>query len=262
MLVTTKHEMSPGAAPWPAALIVWGPGSASTPHAHHCVQLILALAGSLRFRGSLRATWARCGAVIIPPDALHEVQALETPVLIAFIDRESNLAGTLLKGERLKPVPNPVVARWRRALGDPSALEPRRVEQWLRSEIFREPTTKPLHPSVRRVVRLLRDHPLDPRSTTLPKLAKLAGLSSSRFLHVFTESVGIPLRPYMLWLRVQRAVRALASGSSVTEAAYVAGFADAPHLNRTFRRMLGATPRELISRSAATHGVRVDSPDS
>jgi hypothetical protein len=152
MLVAMKHARSPGAAHWPAALVVWGPGSASTLHAHHCVQLVLALEGSLRFRGSSRATWTQCGAVIIPADALHEVQAVKTPVLIAFIDGESNLAGTLLNRERLKAVSKPVVVRWRRAFGDPSALEPQRVEQWLRSEILREATTKPLHPSVRRVV--------------------------------------------------------------------------------------------------------------
>ena len=32
---------TPGMAAWPAALIVWGPGFASTAHRHHCVQLIM-----------------------------------------------------------------------------------------------------------------------------------------------------------------------------------------------------------------------------
>jgi AraC-like DNA-binding protein len=66
-------------------------------------------------------------------------------------------------------------------------------------------------------------------------------------MHVFTESLGMPLRAYVLGLRVQRAVDALADGRSATEAAHIAGFSDAPHLTRTFRRTVGMTPREVIA---------------
>jgi AraC-like DNA-binding protein len=60
------------------------------------------------------------------------------------------------------------------------------------------------------------------------------------------------LRPYLRWLRLQRAARELVSGRSVTQAAQVAGFADAARLTRTFRRMLGATPLALNRRTAST----------
>jgi len=63
--------------------------------------------------------------------------------------------------------------------------------------------------------------------------------------------MGTPLRPYVRWLRLQHAARELVSGRSVTQAAHVAGFADAAHLTRTFRRMLGATPRVLIRRTSS-----------
>ena len=58
-------------------------------------------------------------------------------------------------------------------------------------------------------------------------------------MHVFTESIGIPLRPYLSWLRVQRAAMAIVNGSLLGEAAHTAGFADASHMTRTFKRMLG-----------------------
>jgi AraC-like DNA-binding protein len=64
-------------------------------------------------------------------------------------------------------------------------------------------------------------------------------------MHVFTESVGIPLRPYLAWLRVQRSACAMLAGASVTEAAHVAGFADAAHMTRTFKRRLGFPPSAL-----------------
>jgi AraC-like DNA-binding protein len=114
-----------------------------------------------------------------------------------------------------------------------------------------------MHAGIRRVLQYLRDDNLDRRQTSLSTLAGIAGLSPSRLMHVFTETVGITLRPYVLWLRVQRATCALTSGSTVTAAAYLAGFSDAPHLARTLRRTLGMTPRQLILRVTNTNRVNV-----
>jgi transcriptional regulator GlxA family with amidase domain len=64
-------------------------------------------------------------------------------------------------------------------------------------------------------------------------------------MHVFTSSIGIPLRPYLAWLRVQRAAVDIVSGSPLSDAAQAAGFSDAAHMSRTFRRMLGIPPSLL-----------------
>jgi AraC-like DNA-binding protein len=74
-------------------------------------------------------------------------------------------------------------------------------------------------------------------------------------MHAFTESVGVPLRPYILWLRLQRAACDLIHGATATEAAHSAGFSDAAHLTRTFRRMFGVTPTELALHKRMIHGV-------
>jgi AraC-like DNA-binding protein len=71
-------------------------------------------------------------------------------------------------------------------------------------------------------------------------------------MHVFTASVGVPLRPYILWLRLQVACGEMMRGASIAGAAQRAGFSDAAHLNRTLRRMMGMTPGELMHRRAAT----------
>ena len=76
-------------------------------------------------------------------------------------------------------------------------------------------------------------------------------------MHVFTESTGIPLRPYVLWLRVQCAACALTSGYTVTDAAHLAGFSDAAHLVRSMRRNLGMTPRDLMRNITAKSGLRM-----
>lgn len=75
-----------------------------------------------------------------------------------------------------------------------------------------------LHPNVRRALKALRDELSSRRKFSLKHLADVAGLSPSRFMHVFTESVSVPVRPYILWLRLQQAVSELMNGATVTEA--------------------------------------------
>jgi AraC-like DNA-binding protein len=107
------------------------------------------------------------------------------------------------------------------------------------------------HPRMFDVARHLRLHCSDRAQTSLERLAQVAHLSPSRLMHVFTRFFGIPLRAYVRQLRVDRAVNALAAGHSVTEAAYIAGFADASHLTRTVRRTFGVTPRQVLAFVAA-----------
>jgi transcriptional regulator GlxA family with amidase domain len=97
---------------------------------------------------------------------------------------------------------------------------------------------------VRRLLAVLRDSGVDD-ATSRESLASSVKLSPSRLMHVFTASTGIPLRPYLAWLRLQRAATAIVNGSSMGGAAHAAGFADASHMSRTFRRMLGVAPSLL-----------------
>jgi AraC-like DNA-binding protein len=148
-------------------------------------------------------------------------------------------------------VPESTVARSSRTDRDSETPE-RGVRAWICSELLDEGSPRRVHPRVQRVIEYLNRHELDRRYTSLVHLAQIAELSPSRLMHVFTASIGIPLRPFLSWLKVQRAARPLSAGHSVTEAAHLAGFADAPHLARTFRRMLGVTPGNLFDRIRIT----------
>src|SRR5215813_15429244 len=110
-----------------------------------------------------------------------------------------------------------------------------------------------IHPGVNRVLRLIPERLETSSDVSLKALAGVAGLSPSRLMHVFTESIGVALRPYILGLRLQRACAELMAGATVTSAAYSAGFADAAHLTRTFRRRLGMSPTDLLLHSTVTH---------
>jgi len=243
-----------GVAPWPPVMIVWGPGFESAPHRHHCVQLLMTLRGSLLIRTGPEKAWRKCGAVWIRPDATHEMDARGSTLLIAFVSAESEMGAALserLAGE-ITRVPARELARWRAALG-PTPNEAR-TQGWLSELVLHRARSVAMHPGVSRVLRRLQQSQVMPDDLSLKGLAAVAGLSPSRFMHAFTEAVGVPVRPYILWLRLQRAACDLKDGASVTAAAHRAGFSDAAHMTRTFRRMLGTTPRDLALLKRVTVG--------
>lgn len=76
-------------------------------------------------------------------------------------------------------------------------------------------------------------------------LARQLKLSRSRLSHLFAEEIGIPLRTFLLWSKLRRALAGVAQGLSLTQAAHAGGFADSAHFSRTCVRMFGATPLAL-----------------
>lgn len=240
--------------PWPAVLVTWGPGGATRLHAHHCWHLIVGLDEDLAVTTRAGGPPRRAGALITAPDAPHAVDARGTRALIVFVVPESDAGERLLaargrgsvdlfrdaEAERLRAVLSPE----RFALGDLEGAVARALS--LGGELVAPPPGR--HPGVRRVLRYLRQAPPE-TNTSLTALAQIAGVSPGRFMHAFTQTVGIPLRPYLRWLKLERAGAALAAGASLGEAAYGAGFADAAHMSRTFLRMFGASPSDVRRRS-------------
>ncbi|WP_254190629.1 helix-turn-helix transcriptional regulator [Nocardia noduli] len=77
------------------------------------------------------------------------------------------------------------------------------------------------------------------------EVARQIGISTTRLTHLFTAQVGIPLRRYILWLRLTRAIAHTAAGHNLTESAHAAGFSDSAHLTRTCRETFGLPPSAL-----------------
>jgi AraC-like DNA-binding protein len=99
------------------------------------------------------------------------------------------------------------------------------------------------NPRIAAAVRHLRDEPQ--QAHRLTTLAARAGLSPSRFLHLFKAETGVPLRRYRIWNRMGAAIRASGEGASLTEAAHAAGFASSAHFSSAFRDMFGMMPSDL-----------------
>jgi AraC-like DNA-binding protein len=98
-----------------------------------------------------------------------------------------------------------------------------------------------------RIVRAVQRIERDPTAADLDHrhLAATVHLSPSRFAALFREQTGMPVRNYVLWRRLLRAIERLEGGLNVTYAARASGFADAAHLSRSFRQVLGTVPSDL-----------------
>jgi AraC-like DNA-binding protein len=78
-------------------------------------------------------------------------------------------------------------------------------------------------------------------------LAAQVGLSESRLLQLFKETLGVPIRRYRQWHRLFVTAVGVTRGLSLTAAALEAGFTDSAHFNHTFRSILGTTPSAMFS---------------
>lgn len=221
-------------------------------HAHHVVQITLALRGRVDFDGDGRHVVG--DAICVAPDAVHAFQG-DGLAAHLFIDPESrsgrDAVRELLGDAAIAPIPAPrlgdLPARLRAAYEAPAVTDDALKALGRQLVASVSGVGGSLAPRDERVERVLAwaarnlDGPV-----TLGAAAASVGLSAGRARHLFVEHTGIPFKTYVLWLRLARATSAFAEGRSLTEAAHAAGFSDSAHLSRTFRRMFGINAASLV----------------
>lgn len=79
-------------------------------------------------------------------------------------------------------------------------------------------------------------------SYSVSVLAKRCGVSVRTLERLFPRVVGQPPERWLKWLRMQRALEFLASGSTVHETAACLAYQDTSHFSRDFRKHHGFCP--------------------
>jgi AraC-like DNA-binding protein len=213
------------------------------------MHFVLALSGRLKTRPGKSGAFIDAAGVLTAPDAVHAIDARGVEVLLVFLDPESDAGAALASA--LAGAIRPISDEERAALvrdADPRSIILGAGADWIERAVRTlgaqpVPSRRRIHPRVRKLLRSL--HTTGVEDLSLEGLAGSLGMSQGRLMHVFTESIGIPLRPYVAWLKLQRAAGAIVSGAPLSVAAHAAGFADAAHMTRTFRRMFGVAPSSL-----------------
>lgn len=233
---------------WPHHLLILSPAFASARHRHHAAQVAFGLNGPVVFEIPQMGLH-RADMLLIPPDILHAHPAFgasaflylepEGTEWVHFFGRGAGGIVPLPFNQRLRSV-----AR-RAAIGDAVAAQSL-VDGLIGKSARRGGRDDAVVSHACALIRGSLDGPV-----TLAALAEAVHLSPGRLAHRFREATGVPMRRYVLWCRLRAAAEAAMRGSSLTEGAHLAGFADSAHLSRTFRAMFGVAPSSLFKRGQA-----------
>jgi AraC-like DNA-binding protein len=238
----------PGASLWHVdegwALFA-GPLHHNDSHAHSTAVYLAGLYGTFRLRIA-GSRWMSCRSAVIRAGTPYEFDIGGDPLGVFYL--EPNVAGAdalaqlIANGEEVNGA----------LVGDAHAsllrasYEQRPGAAVLRASVndlvdfSKRRARKAMDARISRTVEAMQGPAAD--AVSAPQAAASAGLSTSRFQHLFTREVGVPFRRYRGWHRLRAAIREAARGSNLTTAAHSAGFADQAHFTRAFRRTFGAPP--------------------
>ncbi|HCY86300.1 MAG TPA: hypothetical protein DHV36_14290 [Desulfobacteraceae bacterium] len=88
------------------------------------------------------------------------------------------------------------------------------------------------------------------RKMTLAEVSRSVGLSQYHFIRAFKRETGLSPHMYRTLKRIERASSLLRSGMPPAQVALETGFSDQSHFANTFRRYMGATPKQYMAMTA------------
>ena len=236
---------------------------AYVPHSHPTWTVAVVHHGAARFEVEMTQQRADRGELfVLEPDAVHTGMAA---VPEGWAYKVLYLDPALLHEWEERDDPAPRAARWvvfrDRALRDSLlrmhaalALDPQPGGLHLEEAVVLaidalRPHLRPgpsalrggyEHAAVRRARAHLAEH--WDRPVSLAALSSVTGLSRFELVRRFRQQTGLTPHAFQTNLRVGRARSMLSAGEPIAAVAAACGFADQPHLTRTFRRAVGITP--------------------
>ena len=238
---------------WDGGFFIIGKsGGVVPPHAHHALQITLAIEGLGAFRTGESEPWRELRGAIVLPDVTHSFDGRGALGIMLFVDPESREGRWLRQSlrEPITAVPEArmdrIVPELRKFLASPlEAMEPTElIRHTVAGLCAGAPPSRSLDPRVARALEFMRE--AETTRLSLDDVADTVFLSPSRFAHLFSENVGLPFRRYLLWRKLGRAMLAIGRGASLSQAAHEGGFSDSAHLTRTYYRMFGLPPSVMM----------------
>jgi len=225
-----------------------GPSISLSPHKRAVATIAIGLEFpfELEFLNTPREVVMKRSVALIPPDILHNLRSdglVAFLYLGAFCDDYSEIANRVSNdcdvqlAQRVHNVINTIA---------PSLSAEAQINAIC--QVLNLPQRPAIDPRILSVLHAIDNAPNE--FTSISLAAEIAGLSVTRFQHIFKDVVGTSFRRYRLWKRMAIVAYALSTGENLTNAAYDAGFSSSAHLSAAFRDMFGIKPSELFAINA------------
>jgi AraC-like DNA-binding protein len=194
--------------------------------------------------------------LFLPPLVMHKFLGKGHTHVFLMLDPDHELAVSLARGGERDRAPGAALLSWLdETFASTASQPPPQLGQNI-PELLPEPApsrggspTPAVDPRVAIAAEYVRRNISG--KISLGELSRTVHLSPSRFAHLFSEQIGMPVRKYVLWQRMKRAIAAALSGDDLSRAAREGGFADAAHFSRTVSAMFGVPPSAIIRGNAA-----------
>ncbi|PKA14953.1 helix-turn-helix transcriptional regulator [Leptospira haakeii] len=234
---------------WPDKVLYLGNHFETESHSHFLTQTVIGIQAAVLIE--LENLHIRSDFHHIPANTPHRILEGPSSVLLCYADPHSRINSALLAAhkERNGSIPKELkedLLLLSQKNPDPISLEKLFYKiAYVKKNTFEIPK---IDPRIQSSLSLLREWDFEKRPT-LSKFAQNAGLSSGRFTHLFSESLGISFKRFILWTKLSRAVLSLKNGKNLTEACHSSGFSDSSHFSRTFMDMFGVNPSKFLTDS-------------
>ena len=221
---------------------------------------IVGLDGTFSILEAETDTWHECRTALIPPGCVHETRYGGINAAVLHIEPESidymNLSGSMPHGDwqiMYDHIDEVQMIKLMNLMDEKSldTVEGHKVMQQVVYGVgYDYPVEQKIDARIRKVLEMIKAEPA--ASYSMEVLAEIVSLSPTRFIHLFKEQTGVPIRRFRQWVRMKTVITYVAHGKSLTEAALEAGFTDSAHFSRAFRNMFGITPSSVFNRSQTT----------
>ena len=235
---------------WPERFLYLGPSTKTTLHRNHAATWLIAREGKLRVTLGAGGDVLENQAIYLPSETEYATDLAISNIAALYWEPESaSYQRAMASTENVPRAYACPVASSDELLKLYEYQTTRDEADEILSRIFGFERMRGSQPSfvdnrINTALAFLRDSP--EAYDSIGALSARVHLSPSRFAHLFKKVVGVPVRRYVLWLKLRRALDLALAGDSLTTAALSAGFADSAHVSRSARSMLGVAPEFLF----------------
>ncbi len=235
---------------WPERFLYLGPSTKTSSHRNHAATWLIAREGTLRVTIGSGGEVLENQAIYLPSETEYATDLALSNIAALYWEPESaNFQRAMANTENVPRAYACPLASSGELLKLYEYHTTRDEADEILSRIFgfermRGNELSFVDNRINAALAFLRDSP--EAYDSIGALSARVHLSPSRFAHLFKKVVGVPVRRYVLWLKMRRALDLAIAGDSLTTAALSAGFADSAHLSRSVRGMMGVAPEFLF----------------